>query len=144
MKIVNVIAVTASIVAGGVGCSSGAVDQGGTRTPPGVARLTVDDQEAGRFEAVQCIPTKNTTAITIGTDPGVVVVAVSSADGLGLDWIRFNDANGFTGGYNDGLNGTAKVAMKGATYEISGTATGFHTRDPSRPATATFSMEISC
>lgn len=144
MKIVNVIAATASIVVGGVGCSSGAVEQGGTRTPPGVARLTVDDQEAGRFEAVQCIPAKNTTAIAIGTEPVLVVAAVSSADGLGLDWIRFNDANGFTGGYNDGLNGAAKVAMRDATYEISGIATGFHTGNPSRPATATFSLEITC
>lgn len=144
VKIMKAAAAAIVIVGGGVGCSFARVDQAETRTPPGVAQVTVDGEDAGRFELVQCVPARNTTAITIGAEPAVVHATVSSADSLGLDWIRFRDANGFTGSYNDGLNGTAKVDLRDTTYQISGTASGFKKDNPSVSTTATFSMEVTC
>ncbi len=40
--------------------------------------------------------------------------------------------------------GTAKVTMTGATYDISGTADGFKTDNPSFRTGGTFAINVSC
>ena len=42
------------------------------------------------------------------------------------------------------LGGTAKVTMTGATYDISGTADGFKTDNPSFRTGGTFAIKVSC
>ena len=56
--------------------------------------------------------------------------------------VGINNLGGFTGSYNAGLGGTAKVTIPaGRTYDITGTADGFDTAKPSFRTCGTFSVE---
>lgn len=69
---------------------------------------------------------------------------VSSADELTVEAVGIRDLGGFTGSYNAGLGGEAKVTMSGRTYEIAGTADGFATDNPSFRTSGTFGIRVSC
>ena len=69
---------------------------------------------------------------------------VSNKTGLVAESVSINNVGGFTGSYNAGLGGTAKVTMTGRTYDISGTADGFLTDNPSFRAKGTFAIKVSC
>ncbi len=146
MKFACAAAAVAAVLVGGAGCSSesGPADAHAGRMPPGVAKLTIDGKNAGRPEGVQCVSAKGTTAITIGAEPSVAAATISSVGALELEWARFRDANGFTGSYNQGLGGQARVTLIGSMYQIWGTASGFNASNPSKPTTAEFAMEVSC
>jgi len=51
---------------------------------------------------------------------------------------------GFTGSYNAGLGGDAEVTMTGRTYDITGTADGFDTENPSFRTSGEFSIKVAC
>lgn len=132
---------------GGVGCSSGAGPAAARHSgglSSGSAQLAIAGKDAGLIDTVHCAPTKDTTAITVGAEPPVAEATIASRGGLILEWVRFRDVNGFTGSYNDGLGDKARVVLNGSTYRIAGTASGFNMRDPSRPTTTEFEMEVSC
>jgi lipoprotein LpqH len=65
-------------------------------------------------------------------------------DELAADAVSINNVGGFTGSYNRGLGGDAKVTMAGRTYDISGTADGFATADPSFRTSGTFAIKVAC
>ncbi len=69
---------------------------------------------------------------------------VSNKDELIAESVSINNVGGFTGSYNAGLGGTAKVTMTGRTYDITGTADGFNTDNPSFRANGTFAIKVSC
>jgi ipoprotein LpqH len=128
------------------GCSSGPPDYQpapGTLVA-GTAQVTVNGQDAGRTEAVQCNSTGPLTTITTGDQNSGVTAMVSNDDQLIAESVAVRDLGGFTGSYNEGLGGTAKVTMTGRTYDISGTADGFATANPSFRTSGTFAIKVSC
>ena len=138
---------TAGVVAGGIaGCSSEpppAERQPGTLVP-GTAQVTVNGQDLGTTELVQCTPAGTLTTITTGDSTSGVTAMVSNRDELLAESVAINNLGGFTGSYNAGLGGTAKVTMTGRTYDITGTADGFNTDNPSFRANGTFAIKVSC
>jgi hypothetical protein len=128
------------------GCSSGPPDYQpapGTLVA-GTAQVTVNGQDAGSTEAVQCNSTGPLTMITTGDQNSGVTAMVSNQDQLIAESVAVRDLGGFTGSYNAGLGGTAKVTMTGRTYDISGTADGFATANPSFRTSGTFAIKVAC
>jgi ipoprotein LpqH len=111
---------------------------------PGTAQMTVNGQNIGTTEAVQCTPAGSLTTITTGDQTSGITSLISNKDELTAASVSINDVGGFTGSYNAGLGGTAKVSMTGRTYDITGTADGFETANPSFRANGTFAIKVAC
>jgi lipoprotein LpqH len=129
------------------GCSSGPPEY----QPPagsliaGTAQATVNGQDAGTTDAVQCTAIGPLTIITTGDAAGAHTALVTNKDQLTAESVAIRDLGGFTGSYNAGLgDDTAKVGMTGRTYDISGTAEGFDTDSPSFRNSGTFTIKVSC
>lgn len=128
------------------GCSSGPPEY---RAAPGslvagTAQVTINGQDAGTTEAVQCTSIGTLIIIKTGDDTSGVTALVSNKDQLIAESVALRDLGGFTGSYNAGLGDTAQVAMTGRTYDISGTADGFDTDNPSFRNAGTFAVKVSC
>jgi ipoprotein LpqH len=93
---------------------------------------------------VQCTPAGSLTTITTGDQTSGITTLVSNKDELTAEAVSINNVGGFTGSYNAGLGGTAKVTMLDRTYEISGTADGFDTANPSFRTSGTFTIKVAC
>jgi lipoprotein LpqH len=128
------------------GCSSGPPEYqpGPGMLVAGTAQVTVNGQDAGTTDAVQCDSTGTLTTITTGDQASGVIAMVSNKDQLTAESVAIRDLGGFTGSYNAGFSDAAKVTMNGRTYEISGTADGFETDSPSFRKSGTFSIKVSC
>ena len=111
---------------------------------PGTAQMTVNGQNIGTTEAVQCTPAGSLTTIITGDQTSGITSLISNKDELTAASVSINDVGGFTGSYNAGLGGTAKVSMTGRTYDITGTADGFETANPSFRANGTFAIKVAC
>jgi lipoprotein LpqH len=139
-------AVAAAVLLGVAGCSSGPPEYKpapGTLVA-GTAQVTVNGENTGTTEAVQCSPAGSLTTITTGDQTSGVTALVSNREQLTTEAVSLNNVGGFTGSYNAGLGGTAKVTMTGRTYDISGTADGFSTANPSFRTSGTFSIKVAC
>jgi lipoprotein LpqH len=128
------------------GCSSGPPDY---RPAPGTlvagtAQMTVNGQNVGTTDAVQCTPAGSLTTITTGDQRSGITTLVSNKDELTAEAVSINNVGGFTGSYNAGLGGTAKVTMTDRTYDISGTADGFDTANPSFRTSGMFTIKVAC
>ena len=110
----------------------------------GTAQLTVNGQNTGTTEAVQCTPAGSPTTITTGDQASGVSALISKKDELTAEAVAINNVGGFTGSYNAGLAGTAKVTIAGRTYDITGTADGFDTANPSFRTSGTFAIKVAC
>lgn len=128
------------------GCSSGPPDY--TPAPgtlvAGTAQVTVNGQNVGTTHAVQCTSAGPLTTITTGDQTSGITTLVSNKDELTADAVSINNVGGYTGSYNAGLGGTAKVTMTDRTYDISGTADGFNTDNPSFRTSGTFAIKVAC
>jgi lipoprotein LpqH len=139
-------AVAATAVTAIAGCSSEPPDY---QPPPGAlaagtAQVTINGQDIGTTDAVQCSSTGPLTTITTGDQASGVTAMVSNRDQLAAESVAINNLGGFTGSYNAGLGGTAEVSMTGRTYDITGTADGFDTAKPSFRSSGTFAIKVSC
>ncbi len=135
-----------SLAAGAVGCSSGSDQpdpQPGT-LPAGTANITVNDSDLGQFPSVQCVPAGSLTTIRTGDDTAGTTAVVANGDELSAQSVSINNLGGFTGSFNQGLGGEAKVTMTGPTYTITGKADGFQTDQPSFRTNGTFTIKVSC
>jgi ipoprotein LpqH len=110
----------------------------------GTAQVIVNGQNTGTTEAVHCTPAGFLTTITTGDRSSGVSALVSNGDALTAEAVGVNNVGGFTGSYNAGLGGTAKVTMTGRTYDITGTAEGFATDNPSFRTAGSFAIRVSC
>jgi lipoprotein LpqH len=110
----------------------------------GTAQMTVNGQNVGTTEAVSCTPAGTLTTITTGDQTSGVTALISNKDELAADAVSINNVGGYTGSYNRGLGGDAKVTMTGRTYDISGTADGFDTANPSFRKAGTFAIKVAC
>lgn len=133
-----------------VGCSSAPPEY---QPPPGAliagtAQVTVNGQDVGTTDAVQCDSAGSLMMMRTGdsTDPLATGISamVASADELVVREVGIRDLGGFTGSYNQGLGGEATVTMTGRTYDIAGTAYGFDTDNPSFRTTGDFRIKIAC
>ncbi len=132
------------------GCSSEPPEY---QPPPGTliagtAQVTVNGQDVGSTDSVQCSSAGTLMTITTGSpdDPeGTGISAlVASGDELVVQEVGIRDLGGFTGSYNIGLGGEATVTMTGRTYSINGTADGFETANPSFRKSGTFDIKVAC
>ncbi|MDA4106746.1 lipoprotein LpqH [Mycolicibacterium holsaticum] len=128
------------------GCSSGPPEYqpGPGELVAGTAEVAVNGQEPETTAAVRCDSTGPLTTITTGNETSGVTAMVSNEDALKAESIRINEVGGFTGSYNAGLGDPADVTMTGRTYEITGTAEGFDTDNPSFRVPGTFAIRVSC
>jgi ipoprotein LpqH len=110
----------------------------------GTAQMTVNGQNIGTTEAVECTSAGSLTTITTGDQTSGITTLVSNKDELAAEAVSINNVGGFTGSYNAGLGGTAKVTMTDRTYDISGTADGFDTANPSFRTSGTFAIKVAC
>jgi ipoprotein LpqH len=134
------------LAVGAVGCSSGsdqADPQPGT-LPAGTANITVNGNDLGQFESVQCVPAGYLTTITTGDETAGTTAVVAGGDELSAQLVSINNLGGFTGSFNQNLGGEAKVTMTGPTYTITGNADGFQTDNPSFRTNGTFTIKVSC
>jgi ipoprotein LpqH len=140
-----VLAFAAVTAVGVAGCSAppAAPPQPGTLVA-GTAQVTVNDADAGTTDAVQCSVAGPMTTITTGDGQTGVTALVNNTDVLTAESVTIRNLGGFTGSYNAGLGGEAKVTQTGRTYDITGTADGFQTAQPSFRASGTFAIKVSC
>lgn len=142
-----IVVAAVGVAAGGLaGCSSEpepAEPLPGTLVA-GTAQVTVNRIDTGTTEVVQCVPAESMMTITTGNDASGVTAILSSRDELLAESVSINNLGGFTGSYNAGLGGSAKVTMTGRTYDITGTADGFLTDKPSFRTNGTFAIKVSC
>ncbi|WP_163886729.1 lipoprotein LpqH [Mycolicibacterium hippocampi] len=145
-------AVTAGIAAvalAAAGCSS---SQPPVYDPPpgeliaGTAQVTVNGEDIGTTESVQCSEAGPLTTITTGEggESSGVSALLASEEELVVKNVSVRDLGGFTGSFNEGLGGDATVTMDGRTYTIDGTAEGFETADPSFRTSGTFKIKVAC
>jgi ipoprotein LpqH len=138
--------VAAAVMLAVAGCSSGPPDY---KPAPGMlvagtAQVTVNGQNVGTTKAVQCTAAGPLTTVATGDQTAGVTALISNKDDLIADAVSINNVGGFTGSYNRGLGGQANVTMTGRTYDISGTADGFDTANPSFRTTGTFAIKVAC
>lgn len=128
------------------GCSSGPPEYqpGPGELVAGTAEVAVNGQQLATTKAVQCDSIGPLTTITTGDETSGVTAMVSNEDALKVESVRINDVDGFTGSYNAGLGEPADVTMTGRTYEMTGTADGFATDNPSFRVPGTFVVRVSC
>lgn len=132
------------------GCSSSPPPE--YQPPPGAliagtAQVTVNGQDAGTTTDVQCDSAGTLMIIETGNpgpDTSGATAMVGSKDELVVRQVGILNLGGFTGSYNSGLGGEATVTMTDRTYDISGTAAGFATDNPSFRTTADFTIKIAC
>ncbi|WP_328514705.1 lipoprotein LpqH [Mycolicibacterium palauense] len=144
--LIQTVAVGAVLAAAATGCSSKPAPQ---EPPPGAlvsgtAQITVNDTDLGPFKTVQCTPAGSLMMITTGNEASGSSAFVSNADGLVARTVSLTDLGGFTGSYNQDLQGTAEVSMTGNTYVITGTARGFDTAEPSFTTEADYTIKVGC
>ena len=106
--------------------------------------MTVNGQNLGTTEAVPCTPARSLTTITTGDQASGISALISNEDELIAAAVGINNVGGFTGSYNAGLGGTAKVTMTGRAYDITGTTDGFDTANPSFRTSGTFAIKVAC
>lgn len=110
----------------------------------GTAHVTINGQDAGTTDAVQCNQTEWLTTISTGDQESGVQAMLSSKEDLTAQSVSITNLGGFTGSYVAGLGEGAEVKMTGRTYNISGTADGFATDNPSFRKSGTFAIAVSC
>lgn len=128
------------------GCSSTPPEY----TPPpgsliaGTAQLTINGQDLGTTDTVQCREAGPLMSIKTGDTASGISALVAAEDELEVQEVAIRDLGGFTGSFNAGLGGAATVTMTGRTFAINGTADGFETANPSFRKSGTFEIKVAC
>ena len=139
------VAATAALLIGAVaGCSDKAATPRPGVLPPGTAVLSIDGKDVGTTYSVRCQTIDWMTRIHTGIDASGANAMVSNAGKLSAEFVRLHDLNGFTGSYEQQLQGEAHVTMTGPTYHITGAALGFNKATPTRLKAETFTIKVSC
>ena len=139
------VAAGAVLVLGAIaGCADKAATSPPGVLPPGTAMLSIDGRDVGKTYSVRCQTIDWMTRIHTGIDNSGANAMVSNAGKLQAEFVRLRDLDGFTGSYEQELQGEAKVSMTGATYQITGAALGFNKSEPTRLKAETFTVKVSC
>jgi ipoprotein LpqH len=138
------IVAAAVLVLGVAGCSHRAYARQPGTLQAGTVTVSIDGRGAADTRAVRCTSIEWMTTIATGDDASGVHVMLSNHDKPVADFVRFSDFEGFTGGYNRGVQGEAATTMTGSTYRIIGTAIGFADDKPTERTTKPFEIKVSC
>ena len=128
------------------GCSSSpppANPQPGAQAA-GTAQFTVNDADAGSTDVVACATAGPLVTITTGNEDSGVTALVSNEGAPTAQSVAIRNVGGFTGTYNAGLGSETTVVVTGRTYEITGSADGFATDNPSFRTQGTFNVKVAC
>ena len=106
--------------------------------------MTVNGEEAGITQSVQCRTIGPMTMIETGAEDNGMFAMIWAEDKQVVRIVRIQDVSGYTGSYNFGLGGEANVSMDERTFDISGTADGFETAEPSFRAPGSFRLKVAC
>lgn len=132
------------VMIGGVGCSVGrSTSLAAGPLPAGTAQVTMGNNEPLEILA-RCAPAeRHFTTITAGGDAGDVMLMVSNTDRLALEFVRIRNVEGFNGDFNRGLGDDATITRTENTYDIAGSALGYHAQS-SDPVIEPFTMKVVC
>lgn len=112
--------------------------------PAGSAEVTVHDQAVPAALRVTCVPMGSLTKVTIGDTAAGAMALVASGKALTARSVNINALGGFTGSYDEGLQGKADVTITGDTYTIHGVADGFDSDTPSFNVARAFTIKFAC
>jgi hypothetical protein len=135
------------LIGGIAGCSSSqpaASQRPAGGLPVGTAQVTVDAADAATLGSVNCTQADSLVTITAGDNAGGMTALVDLASKPTAKSVSIHNLSGFTGGYWQDLGSPAQVSTGTKTYEITGSADGFHTDSPSFRKTETFSVKVAC
>lgn len=110
----------------------------------GMATVSIDGKDAGTDGSVSCEVIGTMTTVRTGNDETGFTAVIASDPDLLAQSVTIRDLAGFTGSYNSGLGDVASVTMTDRTYQLSGTADGFDTDNPSFRTSAKFSIQAAC
>ena len=114
-------------------------------TPPvGTAQVTVDAADAATIGAVNCTQADSLVTITAGDNASGMTAVVDLARQPTVKSVSIHNLGGFTGSYWQDLGPVARVSMGARTYQITGTADGFHVDTPSFRKAETFAINVAC
>jgi hypothetical protein len=137
----------AVLVASIAGCSSStpAAPARPPGAPPvGTAQVTVDAADAAAVGAVNCTQADSLVTITAGDSASGMTAVVELAGKPTVRSVSIHNLGGFTGSYWQDLGAAARVSTGAKTYQITGTADGFHVDAPSFRKTETFAIKVAC
>ena len=110
----------------------------------GTAQVTVDAADAATIGAVNCTQAQSLVTITAGDNASGMTAVVDLASKPTVKSVSIRNLGGFTGSYWQDLGPVAQVHMGTETYQITGTADGFHVDAPSFRKTETFAIKVAC
>src|SRR6201993_782993 len=112
--------------------------------PVGTAQVTVDAAGAATVGAVNCTQADSLVTITAGDNASGMTAVVDLTSKPTLRSVSIHNLGGFTGSYWQDLGPVAQVRTGTQTYQITGTADGFHVDTPSFRKTETFAINVAC
>ena len=112
--------------------------------PVGTAQVTVDAAGAATVGAVNCTQADSLVTITAGDNASGMTAVVDLASKPTVRSVSIHNLGGFTGSYWQDLGPVARVSTGTETYQITGTADGFHVDAPSFRKTETFAIKVAC
>jgi lipoprotein LpqH len=112
--------------------------------PVGTAQVTVDAVDAATIGAVNCTQAESLVTITAGDSASGMSAVVELASKPTVRSVSIHNLGGFTGSYWQDLGPAAQVRTGTMTYQITGTADGFHVDAPSFRKTETFAIKVAC
>jgi hypothetical protein len=93
---------------------------------------------------VNCTQADSLVTITAGDNASGMTAVVDLASKPTARSVSIHNLGGFTGSYWQDLGSPARVSMGTKTYEITGSADGFHVDAPSFRKTETFAIKVAC
>lgn len=112
--------------------------------PVGTAQVTIDAADADTIGSVNCKQAASLVTITAGDNVSGMTAVVDLASNPTVKSVSINSLGGFTGSYWQDLGPAAQVNTGTMTYQITGTADGFHVDAPSFRKTETFAIKVAC
>jgi ipoprotein LpqH len=112
--------------------------------PVGTAQVTVDAADAATIGSVNCMQSESLVTISAGDDASGMTAVVDLASKPTVKSVGINNLGGFIGSYWQDLGAPARVSTGTKTYEITGSADGFHVDTPSFRKTETFAIKVAC
>src|ERR1700758_1268868 len=138
------LAVLVGIIAGCSSSTPAAPARPPGALPVGTAQVTVDAAAAATVAAVNCTQADSLVTITAGDNASGMTAVVDLASKPTVRSVSIHNLGGFTGSYWQDLGPVARVSTGTKTYQISGTADGFHVDAPSFRKTETFAIKVAC
>lgn len=109
---------------------------------PGTARITIDGRSATTTD-LMCTNVSQLLLIKAGGGAGFDL-AVDRTSGLTAKSLTIRDYDGFSGSYEEALQGSAHVSKTNTMFTIAGSAQGFTSAKPSERVMRDFTVDVVC